>query len=459
MANIAQTPIFSWKDIDSSSDLDRLRLVLLALPDEPVVAALEKRRGRGRDDYPVRATWNALLAGIVFQHKSIASLRRELMRNGELRALCGFDIHLGAAAVPSDYAFSRFLKLLSGRQELLGQMFHQLVERLGEQLPELGGKLAVDAKAIPSFGRPVTDEAKQHQPDRRRDLDADWGTKSYKGQRKDGSQWEKTKRWFGYKLHLLVDSHYELPLGFKITQASAGDTTWLLPLVDDLADRHPDLKKRAQELSADRAYDSAENKAALWDHHDIKPLIDHRLLWKEDAGQPRLLFDDRADVFLYDEMGKLYCQGPSEKRGEDELRELYFCGFERERQTLKYRCPAAAWDSHCPGRKQCEANVNVGDYGRVVRVPLNKNRRIFTPIARPSPKWKKAYNRRSAVERVNSRIDLVLGFEHHTIRGQKKMTVRMTLALAVMLAMALGRIHVGQKKKLRSITEPVKRAA
>jgi len=101
----------------------------------------------------------------------------------------------------------------------------------------------------------------------------------------------------------------------------------------------------------------------------------------------------------------------------------------------------------------------VRDYGRVVRVPLSVDRRIFTPIARPSLRWNKAYNRRSAVERVNSRLDQVLGFEHHTICGHKKMTVRVTLALAVMLATALGRVRLGQKKKLRSITEPVKRAA
>ena len=43
---------------------------------------LEAARGRGRDDYPVRAMWNSVLAGIVFQHPSIESLRRELSRNG-----------------------------------------------------------------------------------------------------------------------------------------------------------------------------------------------------------------------------------------------------------------------------------------------------------------------------------------------------------------------------------------
>ncbi len=63
--------------------------------------------------------------------------------------------------------------------------------------------------------------------------------------------------------------------------------------------------------------------------------------------------------------------------------------------------PAAYYGLECPGREQCEANATVGDYGRVVRVPLKLDRRIFTPIASFSPKWEKAYNRRSSVERVN----------------------------------------------------------
>jgi hypothetical protein len=48
-------------------------------------------RGHGRDDYPVRAMWHALLAGIVFQHESLESLLRELARNLSLMDACGFD--------------------------------------------------------------------------------------------------------------------------------------------------------------------------------------------------------------------------------------------------------------------------------------------------------------------------------------------------------------------------------
>ena len=82
---------FSWRAVEGLPDLERLRLVLAVLPDEEIVAALEAGRGRGRNDYPVRAMWRALIAGIVFQHPSIQSLLRELGRNPALLELCGFD--------------------------------------------------------------------------------------------------------------------------------------------------------------------------------------------------------------------------------------------------------------------------------------------------------------------------------------------------------------------------------
>ena len=45
----------------------------------------------------------------------------------------------------------------------------------------------------------------------------------------------------------------------------------------------------------------------------------------------------------------------------------------------------------------------------------------------------------------------VFGFENHTIRGLAKMRTRCTLALVVMLAMALGRIRAGQAEDMRSL--------
>ena len=85
MAIITQPQLFSWEQVDASSDLDRLRMVLESLPDEQLMQTLEKERMRRRNDYPIRAVWNSVLAGIVFEQKGDETLRREFRRNAELR--------------------------------------------------------------------------------------------------------------------------------------------------------------------------------------------------------------------------------------------------------------------------------------------------------------------------------------------------------------------------------------
>ena len=54
MATLAQGKLFRWSEVHVASDIERLRLVLSALPDEALMQRLERRRGKGRDDYPVR---------------------------------------------------------------------------------------------------------------------------------------------------------------------------------------------------------------------------------------------------------------------------------------------------------------------------------------------------------------------------------------------------------------------
>ena len=79
-------------------------------------------------------------------------------------------------------------------------------------------------------------------------------------------------------------------------------------------------------------------------------------------------------------------------------------------------------------------------------------------MARGTAAWERGYGRPTAVERVNSRIDRVLSFEQHTIRGLKKMEARVGIALVVLLSMALGRIQVGQRDQMRSLLAPVARS-
>lgn len=153
MAIILQKQLFSWKEIEDLADLQRFSLLVKYLPDEYLMSNLESLRNKGRDDYPVRAIWNSILAGIVYQHPSIESLRRELKRNAQLRQLCGFDLLKGIKAVPSPNAYTNFLQLLVKQTDLVNAMFYDLVENLTEVLPGFGKSLAIDSKAISSRSR------------------------------------------------------------------------------------------------------------------------------------------------------------------------------------------------------------------------------------------------------------------------------------------------------------------
>ena len=90
--------------------MERLVLVLEHMPDEGLMRELEARRGKGRNEHPVRGMWNSLLAGIVFGHDSVESLRAELSRNAQLRELCGL-------------AFAREQLLLHGSRCFKGLRF------------------------------------------------------------------------------------------------------------------------------------------------------------------------------------------------------------------------------------------------------------------------------------------------------------------------------------------------
>jgi hypothetical protein len=59
------------------------------------------------------------------------------------------------------------------------------------------------------------------------------------------------------------------------------------------------------------------------------------------------------------------------------------------------------------------------------------------------------------LERINNRIDNSFCFEKHFIWGQAKMKTRMGLALAVMMAMALGHVKAGRIEQMRSLVQPI----
>lgn len=441
MATVTQPSLFSWEIVDQSPEILRLQRVLDVLPDDELLDVLVAERAGRRNDYPILAVWNSLIAGIVFGHDSIASLIRELRRNAELRQICGFDPLGGDEVVPNAWQYSKFLKKLFDHAERIDAMFERLVERVRQLLPDFGAHLAIDGKALPAYGR--------------KDADADWGVKTYRGVKDDGTPYKKVKRWFGYKLHLIVDADYELPVSYEVTQASEADINRMMPMIESLADKHPELYERAESLAADRGYDDGADKAALYDDHQITPVIDARDCHSSTPqGAMRPLDESTSDTIYIGPTGEVCCKvDPFAGKSSSRYAPMRFMGVEADRRCLKFRCPAAADGVECKNRDACRASYKVkhGAYGRVVRVPFDRDRRLFSPVYRHSRTFAEAYKRRAAVERVNSRVDRVYGFDRHYIRGIAKMRLRMGLSLMVMLATAVAWIEASQPEKARSL--------
>ena len=90
----------------------------------------------------------------------------------------------------------------------------------------------------------------------------------------------------------------------------------------------------------------------------------------------------------------------------------------------------------------------------IYSIDVNYDTRVFTPIARDSKKWQRIYNKRTALERINGRLDRDFNLENNKVRGLKKATVMIDIMMIGMLAMAKGHIinnHPENVRKLKTI--------
>jgi hypothetical protein len=239
----------------------------------------------------------------------------------------------------------------------------------------------------------------------------------------------------------MVDANYELSVAFELTKASRAEQPVAKGMLEHLEQAQAKIIERCEYALADRGYDDTDLHCKLWEDYGIKGVIDIRNQWKApDAGQSRVL--PGTTNVTYDYRGNVFCTCPAT----GEVRPMAYGGFEKSRQSQKYRCPAKHYGLECQGQARCECPASI-------RIKMEEDRRVFTPLARCTYKWEKLYKRRTAVERVNSRLDVSFGFENHFIRGKRKMELQCSLALSVMLAMALGSIKDKQEEHIHSLVK------
>jgi hypothetical protein len=413
-------PLFAWDALEDSPSLKTLRLLLDAIPDDKLLDGLRQARGKGRNDHPVSALWGVVLLTIVLRHVAFEACLDELRRNDGLRRLIGIEQE---SDVPDKWNVSRFLETLGQEPHLthLREVFDHLVRRLGVAVPNLGEHTAGDATALNGRAKKNTQqmeaEIQQGLPQ------PSGGRKEYKD---DDGKVTKVVEWFGYKLHLIVDVKHEVSLGYQITDTKAGDNEVLPEVLTQSRDNLP--AGRIKTLAFDKAADDSEVHEMLHDF-GIKPVIQNRALWKEE--HERVLGGRIPLHIVHDEAGTVFCY---DQVSNPPVRHQMACiGYEPDRETIKYRCPARHESWPCPSDARCNDGK---DYGLTMRIPCTLDLRRFPPIPRATKQFERLYKGRTAVERVNARLKVFWGADDGNISGARRFHAFVGAVMVVHLGLA-----------------------
>ncbi len=438
----ATEPLFAWGELEDYPALATLRDALQAVPDQQLLDGLRAARGKGRDDFPVERLWRVTLLTVLLRHHHFEDCLAELHRNPALCALVGIA---QPADIPNGWNLSRFLDVL-GQEPHLGALrgvFDALARPLGQAVADLGRHTAGDATALSGrakrSARAVAEEEAQGLPQ------PSGGRKEYTD---DEGRVTKVVEWFGYKLHLLVDAKHEVALAYHISDTKAGDNERVEALVRQARANLP--AGRMKTLAYDKAADDEKVHECLH-AAGIKPLIQNRALWKEEPERPlpgpagryplHLVHDEAGTVFCYDTTGAVAVR-----------HRMAYIGYEADRGSVKYRCPARheGWD--CPSDRQCNEGLRAG---LTVRLPCELDLRRFPPIPRATKLFEGLYKGRTSVERVNGRLKIFWGADDGNVTGSRRFhafvgTVMVAhLVLATLLARAprwegtLGQTRLG----------------
>jgi len=437
-------PLFAWDCLQDSPSLAAVKELLASIPDARLLAMLRQYRGRGRDDYPVHVLWGVLLLRIALRHVTFEATLGELGRNEALRRLIGIEEETG---VPKSWNVSRFLDVLGQEPHFseLRHIFDIMVQRLGLAVPDLGKDTAGDSTALHARSKKqaqaVAAEVVAGLPQ------PSGGKKEYTD---DANKVVKIFEWFGYKLHLLVDAKHEVVLAYRVTTATAADCKSLPDLVHGGQANLPE--GRIETLAYDKAADDNESHRLLH-AAKIRPVIQNRHLWKDQTEQMLPGHDGTSNI-VYDEAGTIHCY---DRTSQPIVRHpMAYIGYEPQRQTIKYRCPARHEGWICPHDAVCNAGKS---YGKTVRVNRTIDLRRFPPIPRATKKFERLYDGRTSVERVNARLKIFWGVDDGNLRGAGRFHAMVGAILIVHLAFAtllaaaprrdgtLGKLRLGPIQK------------
>lgn len=231
-----------------------LERVFKELPDEELLLKLKGPRRRGRPGYNPSILWHCYITYYYLGLPSVSDLIRLLYDNPFIASVCGIE---WPEDIPSQPTFSRFFTKLSRRliQAEVNKVFHFLTQKLYAELPEFGKSVAMDATDLKAWSNGAHE--------RPTDKNAGWVIKTDTNGR--------GKFVWGYKLSLLVDTTYELPISFKLTSGNVHETQAAPTLLSQA--RWINSKFHPKYVIADSGYSSEQIRRLIRRQYRAIPII------------------------------------------------------------------------------------------------------------------------------------------------------------------------------------------
>lgn len=230
----------------------QLNAIFNSIPDRDLITSLKAKTGR--PGYTVEVLWKTYIAMVVLGLPTFASLIRSLQNNPLLAVACGITSNDG---IPTKFAYSRFVGKLSQPKYvvMVKNIMRNLTKSLYETLPNFGKSVAMDSTDIKAWANGAKKKTT--------DPNASWGVKLDTASKK--------KFYFGYKLHLLVDTEHEIPVAANVATASIHDVRMASRVFSEA--RFTNSKFHPDYIIADAGYSSDKFKRLIKRQYRAEPII------------------------------------------------------------------------------------------------------------------------------------------------------------------------------------------
>jgi transposase len=280
VVSIISTKHAKSQDESTPPVFKQLKTIFEAIPEEELLQKL-KTYYAGRNGYTYKVLWRSYVTMTILNLPSFAALIRTLENNPYIALACG--IH-SAYAIPSKFAFSRFIRKLQDRHNVarVKNIMRALTRKFYEILPDFGKSVAIDSTDLKAW----SNGSKK----RKSDKDAGWVIK--------GDTNGRTKFVWGYKLHLMVDTTYEIPIVANVTRGSSADVRNATPLLSQA--RYITGKFNPDYVICDAGYSSDKLRRVIKHQWHAEPIIKaakhHKKRLSEETASWQKIFNRRTAV-------------------------------------------------------------------------------------------------------------------------------------------------------------------